>query len=43
MSLGDHLRELRNRAIIAAIAVVLCGIVGWIQYKPLLEFLTQPL
>nr|WP_040561987.1 twin-arginine translocase subunit TatC [Kineosphaera limosa] len=43
MSLGDHLRELRNRAIIAAIAVVLCGVVGWIQYKPLLEFLTQPL
>lgn len=43
MSLADHLRELRNRAIISAIAVVACGVIGWIQYRPLLELLTAPL
>ena len=32
MSLGDHLRELRNRIIIASIAIVLGGVVGWIVY-----------
>ena len=32
MSLGDHLRELRNRVTISAIAIVIGGVVGWIYY-----------
>lgn len=43
MSLADHLRELRNRFIICLLAVVAGGVVGWIQYRPLLNFLTRPL
>lgn len=43
MSLGDHLRELRNRLIVCVVAVLLGAIVGWIEYKPLLQFLTRPL
>lgn len=42
MSLGDHLRELRNRLIICVLAVVAGGIIGWIEYKPLLAFLQRP-
>ena len=36
MSLGDHLRELRNRLIIALIAIVAGGVVGWLVYDQLL-------
>ncbi len=43
MSLADHLRELRNRLLICVAAVVVGGIVGWIQYQPLLLFLERPL
>ncbi|WP_245642952.1 twin-arginine translocase subunit TatC [Piscicoccus intestinalis] len=43
MSLGDHLRELRNRFIVALLAIVAGGVVGWIEYEPLLSFLTEPL
>lgn len=43
MSLADHLRELRNRLLVCVLAVVVGGVVGWIQYKPLLYFLEQPL
>lgn len=43
MSLGDHLRELRNRLIICVIAVVLGAVVGWVEYHWLLDFLQRPL
>jgi sec-independent protein translocase protein TatC len=43
MSLGSHLRELRNRLTIAAAAVVAGGTVGWIWYSPLLDRLQDPL
>lgn len=43
MSLGDHLRELRNRLIIAATGIVLGGVVGWLVYDPLVRRLTEPL
>ncbi len=43
MSLADHLRELRNRLLVCVAAVLAGGVVGWIQYKPLLYFLEQPL
>ena len=43
MSLGDHLRELRNRLIIAALGIAAGGVVGWIRYDWLLDKLTAPL
>jgi sec-independent protein translocase protein TatC len=43
MSLGDHLRELRNRLIVAMIAVILGGVVGWLAYDWLLTSLSEPL
>ena len=43
MSLGDHLRELRNRLIVALIAIVAGGVVGWLVYDPLLTDLSEPL
>lgn len=43
MSLADHLRELRNRLLVCVAAVIVGGVVGWIQYKPLLLFLERPL
>lgn len=43
MSLGDHLRELRNRLTIAAVAILIGGVVGWIYYDRILGALTQPL
>ena len=41
MSLGDHLRELRNRLIVAIIAIVLGGVVGWLAYDWLLATLLR--
>jgi sec-independent protein translocase protein TatC len=43
MSLGGHLRELRNRITVAALAVIVGGSVGWIYYSPLLDKLQEPL
>ena len=43
MSLGDHLRELRNRVTISAIAILLGAVVGWIYYDRIINALTKPL
>jgi sec-independent protein translocase protein TatC len=43
MTLGGHLRELRNRLTVAALAVIAGGTVGWIWYSPLLDRLQEPL
>lgn len=43
MALGDHLRELRNRFLTAAVALVLAAVPGWIWYKDLLAILTGPM
>ncbi len=43
MSLGGHLRELRNRLAVAALAVVVGGSVGWIYYSPILVRLQEPI
>src|SRR5690348_8618016 len=43
MSLGDHLRELRNRIVISATAILIGGIVGWIYYERVIDALTKPL
>ncbi|MDE9367413.1 twin-arginine translocase subunit TatC [Luteipulveratus sp. YIM 133132] len=43
MSLGDHFREFRNRALVAALAIAIGSAVGWMVYEHLVTFLTRPL
>ncbi len=43
MSLGDHLRELRNRITIAGVAILVGAVVGWIYYDQVIDALTRPL
>jgi sec-independent protein translocase protein TatC len=42
MSLGDHLRELRRRFLISAVAVLLGGVLGWIIYPQVYGKLAAP-
>ncbi|WP_270888029.1 twin-arginine translocase subunit TatC [Pedococcus sp. 5OH_020] len=42
MSLGDHLRELRRRFLISAIAVLLCAVGGWVAYPQVYDRLAAP-
>ncbi|KJK13478.1 preprotein translocase subunit TatC [Terrabacter sp. 28] len=43
MSLADHLRELRNRLTVSAIAILVGAVVGWIYYNQIIARLTKPL
>ncbi len=43
MTLGEHFREFRRRLLISAIAIVLCGVVGWLVYGHVMTWLQQPL
>ncbi|MEO8827087.1 twin-arginine translocase subunit TatC [Lapillicoccus sp.] len=43
MSLGDHLRELRRRFVIAAIAILLGAVVGWWKYSYIISKVAEPL
>jgi sec-independent protein translocase protein TatC len=43
MSLGDHLRELRRRFVIAAVAVAVGSVLGWVEYDRLFNALMAPL
>ncbi len=43
MSLGDHLRELRRRFLIAFGAIVVGSVLGWILYEPLFDRIMAPL
>ena len=43
MSLGDHLRELRNRITISAIAIIVGGVIGWLYYDRIINALIEPL
>ncbi|BAW93110.1 twin arginine-targeting protein translocase TatC [Actinomyces sp. Chiba101] len=43
MSIGDHLRELRNRIVISAIAIVVGSIVGYFLYDPAFALITRPI
>jgi sec-independent protein translocase protein TatC len=42
MSLGDHLRELRRRFVIAAAAIVVGSVVGWVEYDRLFTAIMAP-
>jgi len=43
MSLGDHLRELRRRFVIAASAIAVGSVLGWIMYDRLFTAIMAPL
>ena len=43
MSIGDHLRELRDRLVIAAVAVFIGSIIGYFLYEPAYRLLTAPI
>ncbi|SPT54016.1 Sec-independent protein translocase protein TatCy [Actinomyces bovis] len=43
MAIGDHLRELRNRAFISAIAVLICSVVGYFLSDWAYTVITQPI
>lgn len=43
MALADHFRELRNRLIIAVLAVLVASVVGWIYYPQIFDFILEPL
>jgi Sec-independent protein secretion pathway component TatC len=42
MSLGDHLRELRRRVVISALAVFVGAVLGWIYYLRVYNALAAP-
>ncbi|HYN75820.1 MAG TPA: twin-arginine translocase subunit TatC [Candidatus Limnocylindria bacterium] len=42
MTLTEHLRELRHRMFVSAIAVVVGAVVGWIYYDEVFAFLRHP-
>lgn len=43
MALREHLREMRNRFIKAAIATVLGAVLGFVVYNPFMQYITAPL
>jgi sec-independent protein translocase protein TatC len=43
MSLGDHLRELRRRFVVAAGAIAVGSVLGWVEYDRLFEAIMAPL
>lgn len=43
MSLGEHFKEFRNRATIAFIAILIAGIVGWLRYDHIWQWLQEPI
>src|ERR1035437_4385675 len=43
MSLGDHLRELRRRSFIAALAIAAGSVIGWLEYDRLFTAIMAPL
>ncbi|MCA0435510.1 MAG: twin-arginine translocase subunit TatC [Austwickia sp.] len=43
MALVEHLRELRNRFLIAAIAIIVAAIPGWNLYEPVINALVEPI
>ena len=43
MSLGEHFREFRRRALIAAIAVAIAAVFGWVQFHTVYQWMINPL
>ena len=43
MSLGDHLRELRNRIVISLVAILVGAALGWWQYDAIFKRLEAPI
>ena len=43
MSLGDHLRELRRRFLVAAVAIAVGSVLGWVEYDSLFNQIMAPL
>ena len=43
MSIGDHLRELRNRLFISALGVVVMSVVGYLVYEQAFSLITRPI
>lgn len=43
MSLGEHLRELRNRVILALVGILIGAIGGWFVYPYVFELLQRPI
>ncbi|MCB2175842.1 MAG: twin-arginine translocase subunit TatC [Actinomycetales bacterium] len=43
MPLLDHLRELRNRVILAVAGIAVASVLGWFLYTPLFEALQRPI
>ncbi|MEJ5915636.1 twin-arginine translocase subunit TatC [Pseudokineococcus sp. 1T1Z-3] len=43
MPLGAHLRELRNRVVVVAVAVTVLSVVGWVFYDEVFAVLGRPL
>ena len=42
MTLGEHLRELRNRLLKSMLAVILLGVIGVVFYQQILDILLEP-
>lgn len=42
MPLMDHIRELRNRVVKAALAMVAGMIIGWVFFNPIWHYITRP-
>jgi sec-independent protein translocase protein TatC len=43
MPLKEHIRELRNRLIVSAVAVLLAAVGGWFLYDPVMTAIQQPM
>lgn len=43
MPLMEHLRELRSRIFKALLAVIVGGVVGWVFYEPIFNFIIDPI
>jgi sec-independent protein translocase protein TatC len=43
MSLADHLRELRRRFVISALAIAAFSVIGWVEYDRLFNMVMAPL
>jgi sec-independent protein translocase protein TatC len=42
MPLMDHLRELRNRVVKMAVALIAGMVIGWVYFTPIWKFITRP-